>query len=136
MISGFFFEPNAAIFLIYALRRSPRAPPPGNKVLKELPIGYGPGVFCIDFMRLLSETECAVMKLRASFARMRLRRYISVARTYNPNYTCAPQYVISASEAGIRHSRTVFGGQQIWGYSIFQYYYSNVRSARAALPLE
>ena len=35
MISGFFFEPNAAIFLIYALRRSSLAPPPGNKVLKE-----------------------------------------------------------------------------------------------------
>jgi len=38
----------------------------------------------------------------------------SVARTYNSDYTCVPQYVISASEAGIRHSRTVFGGEQIW----------------------
>ena len=54
MISGFFFAPNAAIFLIYALRRSPRAPPPGNKVLKEDFSGYGPGSFRIDFMRLWS----------------------------------------------------------------------------------
>ena len=33
MISGFFFAPNAAIFLIYALRRSSLAPPPGHYAL-------------------------------------------------------------------------------------------------------
>ena len=117
---------------LYALRAGgfaahPEPLPRDNKVLKEHYLRYrlwAGGLFAlISCAYELSGTECTVMKPRASFARMRLRRYFLLRAPITPIILARPSMFLCK-----------ISGDEISCYSIFQYYYSERRIIQYFVP--